>query len=121
MKESLPPAEEINWRDEIIHLYVISSESVITSDYSFAETTITDSDLLSEGISGITILLKEIVGSDVQLKIIYHKDKKLLFEYDTDQQFLVALLVNKNLNILLTKLKKLTNQIHSVFWETIKK
>ncbi|MHA1651111.1 MAG: MFS transporter [Candidatus Helarchaeota archaeon] len=121
MKESLPPAEEINWRDEIIHLYVISSGGVIMSDYSFAETTITDSDLLAGGISGVTTLLKEIVGSDEQLKIIDHEDKKLLFEYDTDQQFLVALLVNKDLNILRTKLKKLTNQIHSVFWETIKK
>jgi len=121
MKESLPPAEEINWRDEIIHLYVISSGGIIMSHYSFIEDNVADSDLLAGGISGIITILKEIVGSNELLKVIDHEDKKLLFEYDNNQQFLVALLTNKNLNILRTKLKKLTNQIQSVFWEIIRK
>jgi MFS family permease len=119
MKESLPPAEEMGWRNEIIHLYVISSGGIIMSDYSFAESTEGDSDLLAGGLSGVITLLKEIVGSSEQLKSIDHADKKLLFEYAFSQQFLVALLTNKDLNILRTKLKKLTAQIQAVFWETM--
>ena len=122
MKESLPPSDELEWRKEIIHLYVISNSGIIMSDYSFTKTSGIDSpDLLAGGISGITAILKEMVGSDQQLKSIDHADKKLLFEYAYDDQFLIALLANKDLNILRTKLKKLTAQIQSVFWETIVK
>ncbi|MHA1427486.1 MAG: MFS transporter [Candidatus Helarchaeota archaeon] len=119
MKESLPPAEEMDWYNDIVHLYVISSGGIIMADYSFIEAGIGDSDLLAGGLSGVMTLLKEIVGSSQQLKSIDHEDKKLLFEYAYNQQFLVALLTKKNLNILRTKLKKLTAQIQAVFWETM--
>lgn len=125
MKESLPPSEEIEWRKELIHLFVISSGGVVMSDYSFVNTSESDGidsvDLLAGGISGITAILKEMIGSDHRLKSIDHEDKKLLFEYAYDNLFLVALLANKDLNILRTKLKKLTAQIQAVFWETIEK
>jgi len=99
---------------------VISNSGIMMSDYSFTKTSGIDSpDLLAGGISGITAILKEMVGSDQQLKSIDHADKKLLFEFAYDNQFLVALLTNKDLNILRTKLKKLIAQIQAVFWETI--
>jgi hypothetical protein len=124
MKESLPPSEELEWRKEIIHLYVISEGGVTLSDYSFidpAEATGTDvPDLVAGGLAGITTLLKEMVGGE-QLKSIDHADKKVLFEYAYENQFMVALLTNKDLNILRTKLRKLTAQIQAVFWETIEK
>jgi len=119
MKESLPPAEEIEWRDEIINLYVISSSGIIMSDYSFKQEVSGDSDLLAGGITGIVAILKEIIGSLKDLKSIDHEDKKLLFEYPPNRAFLVALFTKKDLNILRTKLKKLTSQIHDVFWETL--
>jgi MFS family permease len=123
MKESLPPSEELEWRNDLIHLFVISSGGVVMSDYSFLDHsksgTMDSADLLAGGISGITVILKEMVGSDHQLKSIDHEDKKILFEYAYGNQFMVALLAKKNLNILRTKLKKLTAQIQAVFWETI--
>lgn len=118
MKESLLPSEELEWRNEIIHLYVISSGGIVLSDYSFKEST-GDKDLLAGGISGVLTILKEIVGSAEQLKGIDHEDKKLLFEYSYTQTFLVALLANKDLTILRSKLKKLTAQIQAVFWEIL--
>jgi len=98
MKESLPPAEEIEWRNEIINLYVISSSGIIMSDYSFKQEVSSDSDLLAGGITGIVTILKEIIGSLKDLKSIDHEE---------------------DLNILRTKLKKLTSQIHEVFWEIL--
>ena len=117
MKESLPPAEEMEWSKQIIHLYVIKDNGVLMSDYSFVEKESVDHDLFSGGISGITTILQEMVDSNQKLKVIDHEDKKLLFEYG--EQFSVILIAQKELNVLKTKLKNLTEQIQVVFWETI--
>ncbi|NHI94589.1 MAG: MFS transporter [Candidatus Lokiarchaeota archaeon] len=117
MKESLPPAEEMEWAKDLIHLYVIKDNGVLMSDYSFVEKELVDHDLFSGGISGITTILQEMVDSQQKLKVIDHEDKKLLFEYG--EQFSIILVAKKDLKILRTKLKKLTEQIQTVFWETI--
>ncbi|MHA1377849.1 MAG: MFS transporter [Candidatus Helarchaeota archaeon] len=117
MKESLPPSEEMNWPHEIIHLYIMNEGGIVLVDYSFQQTEELDADLFSGGISGVCTLLQEMTKSNQRLKIIDHEDKKIMFEYG--EQFTVALLASKNLGILRTKLISLTNEIQSVFWETI--
>ncbi len=117
LKESLPPSEEMNWADEILHLYVMNEGGIVLIDYSFRETTEFDADLFSGGIAGMCTLLQEMIKSDQKLKIIDHEDKKILFEYGN--QFTVALLASKDLKILRTKLESLAKEIQNVFWETI--
>jgi MFS family permease len=117
MKESLPPAEEMEWDKELIHLYVINEGGIVLIDYSFQKSEQVDADLFVGGISGVQAILQEMTKSDQKLKIIDHEDKKLLFEYG--KQFSVSLLASKDLKILRTKLKNLTEEIQNVFWETI--
>jgi len=117
MKESLPPSEEMNWANEIVHLYVMNDAGIVLVDYAFKETGEVDADLFSGGISGLSMMLQEMIKSDQRLKIIDHEDKKLMFEYGN--KFTCALLVTKDLNIIRKKLELLAQEIQDVFWETI--
>ncbi|MHA1783968.1 MAG: hypothetical protein ACTSVE_02100 [Candidatus Helarchaeota archaeon] len=117
MKESLPPSEEIEWAKDILHIYVIKDSGVMISDYSFTDEEDVDTDLFSGGISGISSILQEMIDSEQRIKVIDHEDKKLLFEHS--KQFSIVLVAKKDLNIYHVKLKRLADEIQSIFWETI--
>jgi len=130
MRDSLPPAEEMEWQKEILHIYVIFEGGIIMSDYSFVKwrekknpliekkTEEFNPHLFSGGISGVSTILKEMIDSkQSKLKVIDHEDKKLLFEYG--KGFTSILISSKDLKILRNKLKTLTEDIQNVFWETI--
>lgn len=117
MKDSLPPAEEIEWFKEILHLYVIKEGGVFLTDYSFTEQDTFDVDLLAGGMTGVTTILKEMVDSEKKLKAVDHEDKKIMFEFG--KGFFIVLIANKELRILREKLIKLKRQIDDVYWETM--
>jgi hypothetical protein len=116
MKDSLPPAEEMDWSQKIIAVYVINNSGIVMVEYAFTEEKF-DSNLFSGGITGISSILQEMIDSKQKLKIIDHEDKKLLFEYS--ENFFTVLIVKENLKILRNKLKTLTEDIHKVYHETI--
>ncbi|MHA1798870.1 MAG: hypothetical protein ACTSVY_10540, partial [Candidatus Helarchaeota archaeon] len=87
------------------------------SDYSFTDEEDVDTDLFSGGISGISSILQEMIDSEQRIKVIDHEDKKLLFEHG--KQFSIVLVAKKDLNIYHVKLKRLADEIQSIFWETI--
>jgi len=118
MKDSLPPAEEMDWPKEVLHLYVIKDGGIIMTDFAFSTEETFDADLLAGGMTGVTHILKEMIaGKGTKLKIIDHEDKKLLFEYG--KGFSTVLISHKDLKILRNKLITLTTNIENVFWETI--
>ena len=118
MKDSLPPAEEMEWSNEILNLYVIKDGGIIMTDYTFSQKGKFDADLLAGGMTGVTAILKEMIDSkETKLKIIDHEDKKVLFEYG--KGFSTVLISHKDLRILRNKLITLTTDIQNVFWETI--
>ncbi|TFG24164.1 MAG: MFS transporter [Promethearchaeota archaeon] len=130
MRDSLPPAEEMEWQKKILHIYVIAEGGIVMSDFSFLKwrekkdplierkTEEFDPNLFSGGISGVSTMLKEMIDSQQsKLKVIDHEDKKLLFEYG--KGFTSVLISSKDLKILRNKLKTLTEEIQNVFSEQI--
>ncbi|TFF89104.1 MAG: MFS transporter [Promethearchaeota archaeon] len=117
MKDSLPPAEEMDWSSKIIGVYIINNSGIVMVEFPFAEEKI-DANLFSGGISGITNILQEMVASEEKLRVIDHEDKKLLFEYS--EGFFSVLLAREDLKILRSKLKTLTNEIDKVYHEIIR-
>jgi len=118
MKDSLPPSEEMEWSKEIIHIYVIKDGGIIMTDYSFSKEEHFDADLLAGGMTGVSTILQEMIDSkQTKLQVIDHEDKKLLFDYG--RGFFVVLISIKDLKILRSKLKTLTDEIHNIFREII--
>lgn len=117
MRDSLPPAEEMEWPTQILQMYIIIEGGIEIAEYSFEAGERVDAQLFSGGVTGITAMLQEMIKSQNRVKVIDHEDKKLLFEYG--KKFQVALVALKDLRILRTKLRTLTQEIESVFWETI--
>jgi len=118
MKESLPPAEEMSWANEILHLYVIKDGGIVMNEFSFTGEEVFDADLLAGGMTGIATILKEMIASqETKLKVIDHEDKKIIFDYG--KGFTVVLIGLKDLKILRVKLNLLTQQIENVFWEIL--
>ncbi len=130
MRDSLPPAEEMEWQKEILHIYVIAEGGIVMSDFSFLKwrekkdpliqrkTEEFDPNLFSGGISGVSTMLREMIDSQQsKLKVIDHEDKKLIFEYG--KGFTSVLISSKDLKILRNKLKTLTEEIQNVFSEQI--
>lgn len=117
MKDSLPPAEEMDWPNQVVQLYVITDGGIMMTHYAFKSKVTFDLDLFSGGISGVTTILQEMIESDQKLKVIDHEDKKLLFEYG--DRFVVTLIARKDLRIIRSKLKILSEEIQNVFWEIL--
>ncbi|MBD3227292.1 MAG: hypothetical protein GF329_03815 [Candidatus Lokiarchaeota archaeon] len=116
MKDSLPPAEEMDWSSKIIGVYIINNSGIVMVEFPFTEEKI-DANLFSGGISGISTILQEMVDSKEKLRVIDHEDKKLLFEYS--ESFFSVLLAREDLKILRSKLKTLTNEIERIYFEII--
>jgi hypothetical protein len=108
------------WSDLLIHLYVIYKSGLLIYDHSFVGNSENqDSTLISGGIIGMLIMLKEIIHGETQIRTIDHGDRKLIFETNKTEDITFALLVKENLIVFKRRLDALIEHFDDVYKELI--
>lgn len=108
-----------NWSDLLIHLYIIYKSGLLIYDHSFIGKENQDSSLISGGIIGMLIMLKEIIHGETQIRTIDHGDRKLIFETNKTEDIIFALLVKENLIVFKRRLDALIEHFDDIYKELI--
>lgn len=113
-KEPLPHKEELLWKRAIRHLYIYHSESGIgLSNFSFLSEDSADGELITGGLTGISVLINEMTKRDGNLKAIQQQNANIIFHKGTI--ITAALISNSDLKILHSKLELLITQFEELF------
>ncbi|MFX1345329.1 MAG: PAS domain S-box protein [Promethearchaeota archaeon] len=108
------------WRDSLIHLYIIYKSGIPLFDYTFHQMEgYNDSILISGGIIGLMTILKLILKGDTQIKSIDHGDRTIIFNSNSTNDIIFVLIVKENLNLFKQKLEQLTKEFDASFQNLI--
>lgn len=107
------------WSDLLIHLYIIYKSGLLIYDHSFIGEENKDSSLISGGIVGTLIMLKEIIHGETQIRTIDHGDRKLMFETNKTEDIIFVLLVKENLIVFKRRLDALIERFDDDYKELI--
>jgi hypothetical protein len=111
-----------NWKESLIHIYVIYKSGIPLFDYSFIEKTKADNTtLISGSIIGMMALLRAIIHGKKQIKTIDHGDRKLMFEMNSTNDVSFILLVKEDLQIFRKKLNDLIDVFDKKYSYLLKK
>ncbi|MFX1298761.1 MAG: PAS domain-containing protein, partial [Promethearchaeota archaeon] len=111
-----------NWKESLIHIYIIYRSGIPLFDYSFIERNKADNTtLISGSIIGMMTLLRAIIHGKKQIKTIDHGDRKLMFEMNSTNDVSFILLVKEDLQILRKKLNDLIEVFDKKYRYLIKK
>jgi len=108
-----------NWSDLLIHLYIIYKSGLLIYDHSFIGKENQDSSLISGGIIGTLIMLKEIMRGETHIRTIDHGDRKLMFETNKTEDIIFVLLVKENLIVFKRRLDALIERFDDDYKELI--
>ncbi len=75
---TLPSLNELEWRDQVEHLYLMVKSGIIIYDQSFRGERSLDSNLVAGGITGIASLIQEITSTAGKLEVIQQEGAKIL-------------------------------------------
>lgn len=114
---SLPSLSELDWKEKILHLYIIKSGGLCVYDQIFKGSSTKDSHLVSSGITGVVNIVKDMTESDKKLSIIKQGERNIMLEYG--QKVTAALLVEEDLEILRLKLRNLLIKFEEFFKDVI--
>jgi len=105
--------------ERVRHLYLFKTTSgVIIYDYPFKSLE-TSPNLVSGGLSGLSMLIQEITKEASKVKIIEQEDMTILLEYG--KQITGALITEKNFTSLRRKLKSLIGEVEDIHKENLEK
>jgi hypothetical protein len=107
------------WSDLLIHLYIIYKSGLLIYDHSFIGKENQDSSLISGGIIGTLIMLKEIIHGETQIRTIDHGDRKLMFETNKTEDIIFVLLVKENLIVFKRRLDALIERFDIAYKDLI--
>ena len=115
----LPSLTEFDWPDKMKKLFIMYKTGSYISDVDFQEEFGLKDEyrdlpqFITGGLAGIDNLLKEIVKTKEKLLVIDHKDLKIIFHHGN---FLIAaIIVDEELDIFKTKLKKLIDYLETLY------
>lgn len=125
-----PPFYEFEWRDNLVHLYVINRdtyESIYSYNFRnkneefFKKTSNLDDKLVSTGLVGIDIIMSKITGTkEKNIHKIKHQNSYILLEYGSEPFNIVyALIINKDLISLTHFLQNVKYQFESFYREIL--
>ena len=110
---TLPSLNELEWRDQVKHLYLMVKSGIIIYDQSFRGERSLDSNLVAGGITGIASLIQEITSTAGKLEVIQQEGAKILIHpgvYITG-----VLVVEDDLSILHQKLAAFVTECETLF------
>lgn len=106
----------IDWKDLLIHLYVIYKSGVLLYSDSFKKKYHEDESLIfSCGIVGIMTIIKEIINSNKKIQSISHEDRQILFELNKTEDVIFAFVVKEDIELLRNKLKSIVNEFDMIY------
>jgi MFS family permease len=119
LKETLPRKEQ-EWKDYLLHIYIIYESGVLLNEYAFKqEDEVIHPDLISGGIIGLITLLQEIVKGKKQVKTIDHGDRKLMFSANSIGNVVFVLVVREELIVFRKKLDSLIETFDKLYKEKV--
>jgi hypothetical protein len=113
----LPLLSELDWKNKIIHLYIIHSSGLVILEYSFKERESITPTLVGSGLTGVATIVKEITKSDRKLSIIRQEDIQIAFKYGNHVN--LALLIEKDFKIIHDKLQELLDKFEMLYKEIL--
>ena len=118
-KNDLEAESESNWRERINHLFLFTQRNgIIIHDFAFKESDL-EPNLVSGGLSGLSMLIQEITRKETRITIIEQEDISIMLEYG--KYLCGALITEDNLVTLRNKLKQLIEEVEEYYSEELQK
>jgi len=117
LKETLPSKEELEWKNSLLHIYVISKTGLPIYDQDLSELRLNqqkpDETLLSGALVAISALLKEISSKKSPLKVVRQEGFSILIE--EGEKVLVAFISTQELKIIRKKIQDFLEDFEILF------
>lgn len=108
-----PALGELDWKQQLIELYIIQQGGLLVFHHEFAKTTELDQVLTAAGISGVQSLFKEITRSESGLNVVSVGHFEILFSHSSS--FTSVLVCKASYKVLLAKLTEFTETFELMF------
>lgn len=108
-----PALDELDWRQQILELYVIQVGGILACHHHFVENPEIDQVMTAAGISGVQSLFQEITRSDRGLNIVSIGDYDILFAHAAG--FTCVLIAKKPYKVLLEKVQEFADNFEKEF------
>ncbi len=112
-----PALGELDWKQQLVELYIIQQGGLLVYHYEFVQTTELDQVLTAAGISGVQSLFQEITRSQSGLNVVSIGHFELLFSHSAT--FTSVLISKASYKILLEKLAEFTDTFELMFGNII--
>ncbi|NHI91012.1 MAG: hypothetical protein EAX96_00830 [Candidatus Lokiarchaeota archaeon] len=112
-----PKLSELNWKSNLIKLYVIKTDGICLYEYSFIDDIDVDRFLMSGGIATIVKFVKEMTKSDKILSSIKQGEKNIIVEQG--KNVILALMVKVEQDIIQEKMKMFVKEFETFFRDII--
>ncbi len=110
---------DLNWKEKLREIFVIARNGICVYAYSFGQNrSITDSDLIAGGFSGIQLLLSELVHTSESLQLIDYQNVKIMLEQG--QGYMFILIIKEQSSFIRYKLRLFTQEFFEFFKDVIK-
>lgn len=113
-----PALGELDWRQQVVELYVIQQGGLLIYHHEFEKTSELDQVLTAAGISGVQSLFQEITKSDVGLNVVSVGKFEILFAHS--DSFTSVLIAKALYNVLVDKIEEFTKSFELMFGKIIK-
>ncbi|MFW9887631.1 MAG: hypothetical protein ACFFER_05575 [Candidatus Thorarchaeota archaeon] len=114
-----PALDELDWRQQLIELYIIQEGGLLIFHHHFEEVQDIDQVLTAAGISGVQSLFQEITRSEEGLNVVSIGDYEILFAHGGS--FSSVLISRKAYLILLSKVQEFTDKFDLIFGPIIER
>ncbi|MFQ5833355.1 MAG: hypothetical protein ACE5H4_11670 [Candidatus Thorarchaeota archaeon] len=108
-----PALDELDWRRQLVELYLIQAGGILVYHHQFAESADIDQVLTAAGISGMQSLFPEITRSESGLNVVSIRDYAILFAHGGS--FTSVLIAKAAYQVLLGKVKEFTGKFDVIF------
>jgi hypothetical protein len=108
-----PALSELDWRLQLVELYVIQQGGLLVYCFEFEKTSDLDQVLTAAGISGVQSLFQEITKSESGLNVVSVGKFEILFSHSTS--FTSVLITKAPYNVLVDKIKEYTDTFELMF------
>jgi len=108
-----PALDELDWKRQLVELYLIQAGGLLVYHRQFAETRDIDQVLTAAGISGVQSLFQEITKSDSGLNVVSIGEYEILFAHGV--KFTSVLIARAAYQVLLGKVREFTEKFDDVF------
>ena len=112
-----PALGELDWRQQLVELYIIQQGGLLIYHHEFRRTSEIDQMLTAAGISGVQSLFQEITSSEAGLNVVSVGQFELLFSHSST--FTSVLISRASYKVLLAKLVEFTETFEIMFGKII--